>query len=387
MERGGQWFGAAAAVLVAAGAAANAWAEGSSVPAPGNGPEAMRNLHRTNDLHLGGGSAVDGRLLALRAGRQQERGALPASGRLSAAGDLLTRTLHRSWDGTAGALDERWGGFVAANRPVGAAREWGSAEAERPDHGLAGGVDYRFTPALAGGVALSWSRAARESRRGANEVETDNWGLSAYASYSVGDWYVDGRLGFSRLGYQARRGNGLELPFGVSASARDSAEGNQWAATVGAGYDLHARELIVTPYSRVNYVRLKLDSFTEREPGAGPDSDLGSRSTESLQSALGVRLSSAMRLDHRAITPYVALEWNREFSERRAALTAPYTPDPFTTFFAIPSDRPVRDFVTVSLGLASVHGRGLSAFAKLDTVLGRDRAPAHAVVIGVRGQF
>jgi len=337
-----------------------------------------------------GRNAIYGRLLALRGGG---RGfLLTGSGfdegdRFGTAADALPDRARGGGAAGDDALAGRWGGFLNANYNTGdrdgTEREDGF---EFNDYGLTGGLDYRFSDALAVGVALSWSQTDVDFSRDAGDVESANWGLSAYASYTIGDWYVDGHVGFSRLDYDTRR-NIVVPALGFNTAARGSTEGDQWTATVGAGYDLRLRNLTVTPYGRVDYLHLDVDGFTEREPSAGLGLDIGSRTTRSLQSAVGARLSTPLSTARGVFTPYAAVEWNHEFQNDSRSLVAKFTHDPFNTFFAIPTERPDRNFFTVSLGVATVFAGGMSAFANLDSVVGLEDTESYAFTVGVRGEF
>ncbi len=332
-------------------------------------------------------NAIYGRLLALRAGGRGLLFSGPApdpQGRALAAAEGVRRGGGAAADGIAAGP---WGGFLNVNYNTGdrddTSREDGF---DFDDYGLTGGVDYRFSDQLAAGVALSWSRTDVDFSRDAGDVESDNWGLTAYAAYNIGDWYVDAQLGYAWLDYETRRN--IVLPaLGINTAARGDTNGQQWSATVGAGYDLRMNRLTVTPYGRVDYLNLEVDDFTEREPNAGLGLDIGSRTTRSLQSALGARLSTEVSTGYGVFVPYAALEWNHEFKNDSRSLVAKYTHDPFNTFFVIPTENPDRNFFTLAVGVSTQMPGGLSAFAALDSVLGMEDTTAYALTVGVRGEF
>lgn len=346
-------------------------------------PEEMHAQGRVATSEIGR-NAISGRLLALRAGG---RGVLLAGSGTDLLAAFITDMGRGGGAAADGELGGPWGAFLNLNYNAG---DRGSTRRENgfdfDDWGLTGGVDYRFTDELAAGVALSWSQTEVDFSRDAGDVESDNWGISAYGSYSRDSWYVDGQFGYGQLDYDTKRN--IVLPaLGINTEARGSTDGEQWTASVGAGYEIQRNQLTVTPYGRIGYLNLKVDSFTEREPNAGLGLDVDSRTTRSLQSALGVRVSTPISTPHGVFTPYAALEWNHEFQNDSRSLVAKYTNDPFNTFFVIPSERPDRNFFTLSLGVGTTLPHGLSAFATLDTVLGLDETNVYAFTAGVRGEF
>lgn len=80
-------------------------------------------------------------------------------------------------------------------------------------------------------------------------------------------------------------------------------------------------------------------------------------------------------------------EWRHEFLNDERSITAKYVNDPFTTFFAIPSDRADRDFFALGAGLSTVLARGLAAFVSYETILGYRDLTYHEFWAGVRMQF
>ncbi len=337
------------------------------------------------------GNAVSGRLLALRSGG---RGLLLAGssfnfgGRMYSAADLLPLESRGGGAASDIGLGSRWGGFINANYNTGD-RDASSQEDrfDFDDHGITGGIDYRFSDALVGGVALSWSDTDVDFKGDLGGIESSNWGLTAYASYTMGAWYVDGQLGLSRLDYDTRRNIVVPLPIGFNTSANGSTDGDQLTASVGAGYDMRRGNVTLTPYGRLDYLRLEVDAFTEAEPVAGLGLDIGSQTTKSLQSAIGARISTPVSTMSGVFTPYATLEWNHEFENDSRSLVAKYTNDPFNTFFAIPTEKPDRNFFTLGLGVAAVYQGGISAFVNFDTVLGLDRTDSYAITLGLRSEF
>lgn len=337
------------------------------------------------------GNAVSGRLLALRSGG---RGLLLAGSNFNfggarySAADFLPAGSRGGGAAADSGLGSRWGGFINANYNRGDRDDSGREDSfDFYDYGLTGGIDYRFSDALVGGVAVSWSDTDVDFSGGLGGIESTNWGLTAYFSYTVGAWYVDGQLGAARIEYDTRRNIVVPLPIGFNSTAKGSTDADQWTASLGAGYDMKVGKATLTPYGRVDYLRLEVDGFTEKETLTGLGLDIRSQTTTSLQTALGVRASTPISTGAGVFTPYATLEWNHEYENDSDNLVAKYTHDPFNTTFAIPTEKPDRDFFTLGLGVSAVYPRGLSAFVNLDTVLGLNRTNSYAITVGLRGEF
>lgn len=338
-----------------------------------------------------GGNAISGRLLALRSGG---RGLMLAGSTVTidgiqyAAADLLPVGTRGGGAAADSSFGGRWGGFINAHYNTGDRDDSALEDSfDFDDYGLTAGVDYRISDALVAGVALSWSDTEVDFDRNLGSVDTDTWGLTGYGSYTHGPWYVDAQLAYASLDFDSRRNIVVAAPIGFNTAAKGSTDGDQWSASVGAGYNMSHGDITVTPYGRLDYLRLKVDGFTESEPAAGLGLDIGDQTTKSLQTAIGARVSKAISTTSGVLTPYATLEWNHEYQNDRRTLVAKYTADPFNTFFAIPTEDPDRNFFTLGLGVVAVYPNGLSAFANVDAVLGLEKTDSYAFTIGLRSEF
>jgi len=337
-----------------------------------------------------GGSPVSGRLLTLRS---RGRGLMLADSGLSlnglrlSAADLLPAGSRGGGAAADTELGSRWGGFINGNYNTGDHDDSSREDRfEFDDAGLTAGVDYRISDAFVAGLAGSWSETDVDFKNNLGSIDTTNWGVTAYGSYTMGNWYFDGQLAFSRMDYDTRR-NIVSPALGFNTTAKGSTDGDQMTLSIGGGYEMRTGNLTVTPYGRLDYLRLEVDSFTETEEISGLGLDVNSQTTESLQSAIGARISTPISTGVGVFMPYATVEWNHEYENDSEGLAAKYTHDPFNTFFVIPSEEPDRNFFTVGLGVAATFQRGLSAFVNVDTVLGLSRTDAYAVTVGVRAEF
>lgn len=327
---------------------------------------------------------VGGRLVALRAGA---RG-------FTLAGNSASKTALAS-GGAAGETDSdsRLGGFANFNYNRGDLN--GSVDEDGFDfvnYGLVAGLDYRFSDSYVAGVALSYNRNEADIDANLGNIDANNVGVSAYASYYKGDGYIDATLSYSRHDFDTVRNivvpssDPINVP-GINTRAVGNTNGNQLSLSVGGGYDFRRDTITLTPYARLSYLKLDVDSYSETEPVAGLGLDIADQTVKSLQSALGVRLSKTVSASTGVFVPYGALEWVHEFENNSRSITAKYTNDPFNTFFVIPTITPDRDYFVASVGGSSVFANGISAFVTLESVLGLQRVTNTGLTVGLRKEF
>lgn len=357
----------------------------------GIAPEEMnaQNRGRTVSSH----APVNARLLALRrgAGGGPLASGFEFNGRYVALEELLPAGSRGGGASADGGLGGPWSGFLNGHY------NWGKRNASElesgfdfDDYGLVIGADYRFSDATVVGVALSYAKSKADFKNDGGDVESSNTGISAYASHSTGNGYVEGFVGYTKVDFDTARRIlvvSTTTVEGFDTVARGSTDADQFTLSIGGGYDWVSGETTVTPFARLSYLHLKVDGFTEREDTHSLGLDIRGRSVTSLQSALGVQYTRAISHESGVLTPYVGIEWNHEFRNNSGEIVAKYTHDPFNTFFAIPTASPDRNFFTLRAGLGSVYASGWSAFANLDHVLGLKDTRATSLTVGMRKEF
>ncbi len=292
-----------------------------------------------------------------------------------------------STDGTG----SRWGGFLNA------AYFFGDKDTTDLENGfdfdswtITGGVDYRLRENLVIGTALTYATTKADISQSLGDSDSDSYSLSLYGTYYRDNFYVDAHASYSMIDFETARRifvpSFTAVP-SISTTAEGDTDGDQFTFVLGAGYDVNRGAFTFTPYGRVSYLNLDIDSYTESEPLAGLALDVNSQSVKSLQTALGIRLAYAMSRSFGALVPQVSAEWNHEFKNDDRNITAKYTNDPNNSFFAIPTADPDRNFFTVSAGVSAVFQKGASAFVNVQTVIGLEDVNSTGVSAGVRMEF
>ncbi|MBK6974510.1 MAG: autotransporter outer membrane beta-barrel domain-containing protein [Sterolibacteriaceae bacterium] len=353
-------------------------------------PEEMNGLSRARTTNFA--KPLNARLLALRKGRAG--GVAGSSFDINGQAVSLASLLPPGSTGggaSADGLGGRLGGFVNGHY------NWGNRDASSledsfdfSDYGLTGGVDYRFTDALVAGVALSYSKTKADFDNSLGDVKSDDRGISLYGSYNQGGYYVDGHLGFAKIDFDTARRIvvvSTTTVAGFDTVARGSPSADQLTGSIGGGYDMVNGDLTISPFARLNYLRLKTDAFTEEESKSGLGLDVAGRKVTSLISALGVSLTKAISTGSGVISPYAGLEWNHEFRNNADGIVAKYANDPFNTSFTIPTASPDRNYFTLRAGLTGTFANGIAAFVNLESVLGLADTKSHSLTGGVRVEF
>lgn len=255
--------------------------------------------------------------------------------------------------------------------------------------GVTAGVDYRFTQSLIFGVAFTYLRMESDFDRSGGEMDSDTYAGSIYGSfYPTDNFYVDGVASIGGIDYEsARRISYTVLGDTVNTAATSNPDGRQYAASIGAGYNLPVGALTLGPYVRVNYINLDIDGFSE-QGGDGWGMQFGDQTVESLTSNLGTQLQYAMSLPWGVLQPYMRGEWRHEFEDDRRIIPVRFLGNTTNNLaFSTVTESPDRNYFTVGAGVSATFAHGVSAFVDYDALLGYDDIESHAFMVGTRMEF
>jgi outer membrane autotransporter protein len=353
------------------------------------------NAQKQTSVDASRNATVLSRLLDLRGG---------ARGFSVALNDVnLTSTdaaASYGWPGLAGRgggasgdppLGERWGAFVNA------AYNWGNVDQtdlqdayDFNNWGLVAGLDYRIDPNLAVGGAFGYQKTKSDYDGNLGQVDASTYSLALYGTYYKDDWYFDGLVGYGWINYDTERV--INIPSttsvpGINTRATASPNGNQWSVVVGGGYNFVREATTITPFLRLGYLWVKNDAFSENEPNFGLGLAVDERTVDSLQSALGARISHAIGTGFGVVTPYVSAQWNHEFKSDQSSITSKYVNDPFNIFFTIPVEDAGSDYAIFTLGLSGQFERGIAAFIQYGGTAWLKNVSNQTVSVGVRIPF
>ena len=229
--------------------------------------------------------------------------------------------------------------------------------------GLAGGLEYRFSPGLVTGVALGWaySHFSTSGISGAGDLST--FAVTPYARYAPGAWYVEGAVGGGWNDASVSRN--IVFP-GVSRHANGSPEGSAFLSQAETGYrfDLGPRTR-VTPFASLQGVVFDQDSFTETGAGA-INLHVQDESTSSAFGVVGTELAYLLPAGFAApLMISGRVGWAQEFGDTERTASAFFDGTPSAATFTVTGAPVPGNAVVFGAGLA-LAAPGFDLFARYD---------------------
>lgn len=220
----------------------------------------------------------------------------------------------------------------------------GIAGSEFSSNGISIGMDRRLSDDFAWGIGLGYARDKALIGTDGSVNKSKGYSLAVYGSYQPSpNTFLDGLLGVGSLDFSTRR---------FVPPANDFALGNrngtQVFGSLTGGYEMRDKNLLVSPYGRLDFSVDKLDRSTETGAGAFALTYFSQTST-SIQGALGVRAESAHATSFGYAIPRIRAELRHEFKGTGQAFIG-YADQPGGPRFGIASAGNGRDSVVLGLG-------------------------------------
>jgi uncharacterized protein YhjY with autotransporter beta-barrel domain len=256
---------------------------------------------------------------------------------------------------------------------------------------LSMGGDYRLGNDWLFGGAASFGRATADLANITNTIITGSAGringnvgeVSGYMTWTRNSFYVDTYLTFSTLNLKVNRnvlvGNEVRVASG-------SPRGTQLSAGLSAGYDWKLKAHTISPYARVEGLKLRINGYSESGSN-GFDAQLSRQTRDSLQGVLGLRYNHALSLDFGVLVPQVSFEFVRELRDRPSTLIA--TPLS-STVSSLPSTTPAsldKSYGTITLGATGQFSNNWSGFAQVEHYVGFTGVKKTIAKLGVQKEI
>lgn len=198
-----------------------------------------------------------------------------------------------------------------------------------------------------------------------SSVNINNYGVTAYASYSGSPWYVNAQVGFAHQQYSTTR---VINYTGFSGVANGSFNGRQYMTSVQAGYplalDAWLSDATLTPIAGLSYSTLRQDGYAETG-GNGAALKVDASSVNSLKSELGAKLERGFETSSGKLMPSLQLGWRHEYRGGRAHAGASFAADSTgSTAFVTQGAAPVADIGVLTLGVTLLQGKQLNLTAR-----------------------
>lgn len=214
------------------------------------------------------------------------------------------------------------------------------------------GIDMSPIPGLIVGASIGIDGIDANLDRSQNPRSTlFNAGVTPYASYTNGRFYVDATAGYTRSWYQLRR----QVNFtGFSDRLQAGPNGDNAAGTIEAGGILKLGVLRAQPFAGLQYRYADLGGFVES--GGASALAVAKFKAETVRTSLGGRVTATVKKGAWTLRPSVEAQWQRELRSRPESRVEAIFLAGGTPIFTLPSTRYDRDAAIVSAGLTAVHG-------------------------------
>lgn len=229
--------------------------------------------------------------------------------------------------------------------------------------GLSLGADTRLQSDWVVGGAFTYAKTDvnLNDLRNGDSTDLDTYQLTGYASRDFGAWYLDAMLAYARQQFETQRYTGL------GPVAKGDFDGNQWGSKFEAGYPIALTEqLSLTPLAGLEWTRLELDSYTEKDAGA-LSLNVDKQSGDASNSLLGARMEMEVPLSGEySLIPSAHAIWRHQFQNAGIDTTASLLGGGGS--FTTPGQNLQRDNYTMGVAMELQQRDGSSLSLQLDSL-------------------
>ena len=195
-----------------------------------------------------------------------------------------------------------------------------------------------------------------------------NAGVTPYASYTNGRFYLDATAGYTRSWYKLRRVVNFT---GFQDQLQAGPSGDNVAGTLEAGGIFKLGVLRAQPFAGLQYRYADVSGFVE---GGGTTAlAVAQFKTQAVRSSLGGRVTATLNKGAWTLRPSVEAQWQRELNARPEGRIEALFLAGGTPIFTLPSTRYDRDAAIVSAGLTAVRGERTTLRASYNGEFAHDR--------------
>ena len=197
-----------------------------------------------------------------------------------------------------------------------------------------------------GGLGFGYARTVIKGRTFDARNDFDTYQAIAYIGHERGPWFVDGSTSFGWNQYQDKRH--IEFP-GIDLTAKSKYNGQDYTAFARTGYHFPIQKFSITPMASLQYSRVNIAGYTEREAG-DVNMHIKSQHYDYLESGLGGKVERSFSYRKFTFVPEVHFEWLHKLSNPRLEQNATYTPEGSSSF-TTPGLRTVADSYHAGTGI------------------------------------
>lgn len=203
-------------------------------------------------------------------------------------------------------------------------------------NGFALGADHKLNDNTVLGVAYSYVKTDVKSDNG-NKTDVTNNNLTAYGTWTDGNYFVDGGLTYGKGKNDSKR----------SIGAKGSYDSDMVGLNVMAGYGFHFdHSVLVEPRVTARYTNLSIDSFSEK--GSSAALKTGDQRLEVGEIGAGVRVAGSFDLGKGTLEPEFKVMGYHDLIADKSSTTSAFTLG--GNSFVASGVTPARDSYEVGVG-------------------------------------
>jgi outer membrane autotransporter protein len=317
---------------------------------PASGPAPTAGIGLRPPLLASAPAALDSPV-----GRASDAPQLPVTLASTLAGAARTGSLNLSASsGTAGQAAGATGIWLGGSVQFGRRDQTSDANELRfSTDGLSAGVDRRVSERLALGLSVGYARDQTDIGNDGSRTRAKGSSIAVYGSYQPSaSTFVDGLIGYGALDLDSDRFVAAANDF-----ARGTRKGEQWFASLAAGWEFRQESFLLSPYGRLDLARTRLKQYSET--GAGLNAlTYFEQTLPAAQFALGVRTESLHAADFGWVLPRLRLELRHDFKGDGEARLA-YADLPAGPVFSTTPARDRRSSLLLGIGSDFILRNGL----------------------------
>lgn len=269
-----------------------------------------------------------------------------------------------------------WGAYIMGTVSVEELK--GSNGFEVGTNGLTAGADYRFSKQMVVGGAVGYSKSTSDLSGLTDAQRATGKSLTLYGSFEPKPrWYIDTALSATRNDFKLKRNTTL------NTLANADTKGSGTGLSITTGYQFLRDAVILSPYVRVDALKVNINGFTELGDNALTVGDQGLKSTVI---TLGGEAQYIIPTGGAIVIPHARLEMQRQTQNSVRAVTAQLVGSTVQVVVD-PQLETDKSFGFFSVGVSAQFKRGLSAFADYEQLFGKSSFSERRLNVGVKLEF
>lgn len=279
-------------------------------------------------------------------------------------------------DEAAATRSSGWGGYVMGTVSVQEAKD-GSALKVNTD-GVSVGADYRLSRRAVVGAAAGGSKSDSDVSGMPQAQSSKGNSVTLYGSYEPApQWYVDAAVSMARNDFTLKRATAS------GGLAQADTRGNGTGLSITSGYQIVGGSVIVSPYARVDALRVSIDGYTEK--GDTPFT-VNEQSVRAHVITLGSEFQYIIPTRYAIMVPHVRVEMQRQSQSNSQGVTATLVGSG-VQLNAQPEGDVDKSFGHCSVGLSAQFKRGVLAFVDYEAMFARSDVSERRVNLGMKLEF